>query len=92
MQKIDLNNFHVATNGMVRDINSSIVLNLVRKPQPVSRADLMRYSGMQRRTVSVITEQLLSKRWLKEGALGDLPRGRKPTFLHLKYFSTPPVS
>ena len=83
MRKIDLNNFHVATNGTVRDINSRIMLNLVRKHQPVSRADLMRYSGLQRSTVSVITEQLLSGRWLKEGAVGDLPRGRKPTFLHL---------
>ena len=83
MRKIDLSNFHVATNGTVRDINSRIVLSLVRKHQPVSRADLMRYSGLQRSTVSVITEQLLSERWLKEGAVGNLPRGRKPTFLHL---------
>ena len=73
----------MATNGTVRDINSRVMLNLVRKHQPVSRADLMRYSGLQRSTVSVITEQLLSERWLKEGAVGDLPRGRKPTFLHL---------
>jgi predicted NBD/HSP70 family sugar kinase len=43
----------------------------------------MRYSGLQRSTVSAITEQLISECWLKEGALGDLPRGRKPTFLHL---------
>jgi predicted NBD/HSP70 family sugar kinase len=83
VRKIDLNNFHVATNGTVRDINSRIVLSLVRKHQPVSRADLMRYSGLQRSTVSVITEQLLSERWLKEGAVGNVPRGRKPTFLHL---------
>jgi len=83
VRKIDLNNFQVATNGTVRDINSRIVLNLVRKHQPVSRADLMRYSGLQRSTVSVITERLISEHWLKEGAVGDLPRGRKPTFLHL---------
>ena len=83
MRKIDLNNFQVATNGTVRDINSRIMLNLVRKHQPVSRADLMRYSGLQRSTVSAITEQLIENRWLKEGALGNLPRGRKPTFLHL---------
>lgn len=83
MRKIDLNNFQVATNETVRDINSRIVLNLVRKHQPVSRADLMRYSGLQRSTVSVITERLIAEHWLKEGAVGDLPRGRKPTFLHL---------
>ena len=77
MRKIDLNSIRMATNGTVRDINSRVMLNLVRKHQPVSRADLMRYSGLQRSTVSVITEQLLSERWLKEGAMGDLPRGRK---------------
>ncbi|MGO9584818.1 MAG: ROK family protein [Limisphaerales bacterium] len=78
-----MNNFQVATNGTVRDINSRIMLNLVRKHQPVSRADLTRYSGLQRSTVSAITERLIEERWLKEGAVGNLPRGRKPTFLHL---------
>jgi predicted NBD/HSP70 family sugar kinase len=83
MRKIDLNNFQVATSETVRDINSRIMLNLVRKHQPVSRADLMRHSGLQRSTVSAIAERLISERWLKEGAVGNLPRGRKPTFLHL---------
>jgi predicted NBD/HSP70 family sugar kinase len=83
MRKIDLNNFQVATSETARDINSRIMLNLVRKHQPISRADLMRQSGLQRSTVSVITEQLIAERWLKEGAVGQLPRGRRPTFLHL---------
>ena len=83
MRKIDLNNFQVATSETARDINSRIMLNLVRKHQPVSRADLMRYSGLQRSTVSVITEQLIAERWLREGEVGNLPRGRRPTFLHL---------
>ena len=38
---------------------------------------------MQRSTVSAIAEQLIAHRWVLEGAVGDLPRGRKPTFLHL---------
>lgn len=83
MRKIDLNDFCVATSGTVRDINSRILLNLVRKHQPVSRADLMRFSGLQRSTVSAIAERLITGRWLREGAMGNLPRGRKPTFLHL---------
>jgi predicted NBD/HSP70 family sugar kinase len=83
VHKIDLNKFQVATNETVRDINSRIMLNLVRRHQPVSRADLMRYSGLQRSTVSVIAGRLIADRWLKEGAFGNLPRGRKPTFLHL---------
>ena len=83
MRKIDLNDFKVATSETARDINSRIMLNLVRKHQPVSRADLMRFSGLQRSTVSAIAERLIANRWLREGARGSLPRGRKPTFLHL---------
>jgi predicted NBD/HSP70 family sugar kinase len=83
VRKINLNSFQIATNETVRDINRRIMLNLVRKHQPVSRADLTRYSGLQRSTVSAITERLIAERWLKEGALGNVPRGRKPTFLHL---------
>ena len=83
MRKIDLTNFRVASSETARDINRRIVLNLVRKHQPISRASLARRSGMQRSTVSSITEQLIAERWVVEGATGHLPRGRKPTFLHL---------
>jgi predicted NBD/HSP70 family sugar kinase len=83
MRKIDLTNFRVASSETARDINRRIVLNLVRKHQPISRASLARRSGMQRSTVSAITEQLIAERWVVEGATGHLPRGRKPTFLHL---------
>jgi predicted NBD/HSP70 family sugar kinase len=83
VRKIDLSNFQVATSETARDINRRIILNLIRKHQPVSRADLARRSGLQRSTVSAITEELISDRWVLEGAMGNLPRGRKPTFLHL---------
>jgi predicted NBD/HSP70 family sugar kinase len=82
-RKIDLDNFQAATVRTARDINRRIVLNLIRKHQPVSRADLSRHSRLQRSTVSVITEQLIAERWVKVGAFGNLPRGRKPKFLHL---------
>jgi predicted NBD/HSP70 family sugar kinase len=83
VRKIDLNNFQVATCETVRDINSRIVLNLIRKHQPISRADLSRRSGLQRSTVSAITEELMTLRWVTKGAIGHLPHGRKPTFFHL---------
>jgi predicted NBD/HSP70 family sugar kinase len=83
VRKINLNNFKVARSETARDINRRIVLNLIRKQQPISRAGLARRSGMQRSTVSAITEQLIAERWVIEGAVGHLPRGRKPTFLHL---------
>ncbi len=83
MRKIDLNNFQVATSETARDINRRIVLNLIRRHQPISRADLARHSGLQRSTVSVITEQLINEKWVTEGASGHAPRGRRPRFLHL---------
>ena len=83
MRRIDLSNFQVATSETARDINRRIVLNLIRTHQPISRADLARHSGLQRSTVSVITEHLTRDRWITEGANGHTPRGRRPTFLHL---------
>ena len=50
---------------------------------PLSRADLARISGLQRSTVSLIIEQLIRERCVISGPLGRLPRGRRPTFLHL---------
>jgi predicted NBD/HSP70 family sugar kinase len=72
-----------ASSEVVRDINRRIVLNLIRTRQPISRADLARVSGLQRSTISLIVEQLIHSQWVREGATGRLPRGRRPTFLRL---------
>ena len=75
--------FQGASSEVVRDINRRIVLNLIRTRHPISRADLARVSGLQRSTVSLIVEQLIQERWVLEGPLGRIPRGRRPTFLRL---------
>lgn len=72
-----------ATSETARGINRSIVLNLIRRRQPISRADLARASGLQPSTVSLITEQLIREKWVVYGSVGRLPRGRRPTFLQL---------
>src|SRR5262245_45197952 len=83
MRKIDLTNFQVATSETARHINRRITLNFLRHHQPMSRADLARRSGLQRSTVSAIIDQLIAEGWVTEGAIGRLPRGRRPRFLHL---------
>jgi predicted NBD/HSP70 family sugar kinase len=83
MRKIDLTNFQVATSETARHINRRITLNFLRHHQPMSRADLARRSGLQRSTVSAIVDQLIDEGWVTEGAIGRLPRGRRPRFLHL---------
>lgn len=72
-----------ASNKTPREINRNLVFNLIRTHQPLSRADLARLSGLQRSTVSLIVEILIRERWVFEGSTGRLPRGRRPTFLHL---------
>ncbi len=83
MSRTHFKDSQVATSETARDINRGIVLNLIRRRQPISRADLARISGLQRSTVSLIIEQLIRERWVISGSLGRLPRGRRPTFLQL---------
>ncbi|MGA8670056.1 MAG: ROK family protein [Terracidiphilus sp.] len=70
-----------ASNRTPRHINRNLIFNQIRTRQPISRADLARTSGLQRSTVSLIVEELLKERWIVEGTVGSIPRGRRPTFL-----------
>lgn len=83
MRKIDLTNFQLATSETARHINRRIALNIIRRHQPMSRADLARRSGLQRSTVSAIIDQLIDEGWVTEGASPASARGRRPRFLHL---------
>jgi predicted NBD/HSP70 family sugar kinase len=74
-----------ASNKTPRQINRNLVFNLIRTHQPISRADLARISGLQRSTISLIVEDLICERWILEGSVGRLPRGRRPTFLELNH-------
>ena len=83
MRKIDTDRFRVATRRTSREINRTIVLNLVRARQPLSRADLARAMGVRRGKVSLIVNDLLKRGAIVEGATGEAVRGRKPTFLYI---------
>lgn len=72
-----------ASNKIPRQINRNLLFNQIRARAPISRADLARVSGLQRSTVSLIVEELLAARWIVEGSMGHLPRGRRPTFLDI---------
>ena len=83
MKRLDPAKFEVATRGTSREINSRIVLNLVRAHQPISRADLARTMDVRRGVVTLIVNDLLKRKLLVEGATGEAVRGRKPTFLYI---------
>lgn len=70
-----------ASNKTPRRINSNLVINTVRRRQPISRVDLARVSGLQPSTVSLIVEELIRNKWLEEGEAVRGARGRRPRLL-----------
>jgi predicted NBD/HSP70 family sugar kinase len=70
-----------ASNKTPRRINSNLVINTVRRRQPISRVDLARVSGLQPSTVSLIVEELIRNNWLEEGDSVRGARGRRPRLL-----------
>ena len=83
IKHVDLAELQLASSETARIINRAIVLELIRTSQPISRADLARRSGLGRSTVSQIVGQLIEENLVREGAMGSLPRGRRPTMIGL---------
>ena len=83
MRRINPDRFQVATRGTSREINSRIVLSLVRERQPISRADLARAMGVSRAAVTLIVNDLLAQRLVVEQPAPRTMRGRRPLFLSI---------
>jgi predicted NBD/HSP70 family sugar kinase len=79
MRRLNPARFHVATRGTTREINRSIVLNLVRAHQPISRADLARVMGVRRGVVSLIVSDLLRHRLVFEETRFEAATATAPT-------------
>lgn len=67
--------------GMLRRVNSTEILRLLRLHGPCSRADLVRASGLSAPTVSSSVEYLREKGLIEEVGVGNLKKGRPPGLL-----------
>src|SRR5256886_2037637 len=83
VRKIDTHDSRRATRPTPRKITRHILLTLVREHQPISRADLARRMALGRGMVTILVNELLEEGALYEGALAELPRGRRPKMLHV---------
>ena len=61
--------------------NLSDVLQLVWREREISRAEIARRKGLSRSTVSLIVEELLGLRLVKEVGAGESRGGRRPIVL-----------
>lgn len=73
----------VASNKTPRHINSKVLFGMIRRQQPISRAELSRRSGLRPSTVSLIVDELIVSGWVLEGEISKSARGRRPTMLWL---------
>ncbi len=69
---------------LVRRINRSVLLRLLRRQGGLSRAQLAKQSGLTKSTVSLLVQGLLQEGWLMEGdASSGQGLGRPSTPLHI---------
>jgi predicted NBD/HSP70 family sugar kinase len=72
-----------ATPSSVREVNRSIMLELIRRRQPISRAELARLTGVFRSSVSDIVDELVAEDLVMEEKSVPSQRGRVPMNLQL---------
>jgi len=67
----------------LRQMNATLVLNLVRQHGPLSRAQIAKLSGITKATVSEIVNDLLSDKIIFEGGISEQTgQGRKGILVH----------
>ncbi|MGH9693486.1 MAG: ROK family protein [Bryobacteraceae bacterium] len=67
----------------VRETNELKLLHIIRDRQPISRADLVKATGLRAGTVSVIVNRLLSASVVHEGEVAPSSGGRPATYLQI---------
>jgi len=80
-----MSRFWTADRQLIRAINRSTVLNLVKAEGPISRTEIARLSGLSPATVSEITADLIADGLIHEKAAGDSTGGRPPILLALSH-------
>jgi predicted NBD/HSP70 family sugar kinase len=75
-----------AGHDVLRQVNRSIVLNILSEHQPISRAELAKLSGLHKATISTITGELIKDLCIiEEGGAGKTTAsgGKPPTPLRI---------
>jgi glucokinase-like ROK family protein len=78
-------NGHMVTGNsdLIRKWNRSLVLDLIRRQGPISRADVKRITGLNFTTVTNAVNDLVEEGLVQEVGLGSSSGGRKPVLLTL---------
>lgn len=75
--------FHTASKSLVKDINMSVILRIVRDRGPISRAEIAKLTGLNPATVSSNVGNLMERGVVRELGIGASSGGRKPMLIEL---------
>lgn len=73
----------LGNRDLMRAMNRSLVLNLIKTSGPIARAEVARRSGLSPATISGITAELIEDDLIFEKETGDSSGGRRPILLAL---------
>lgn len=66
---------------LMKSLNRTLILNIIRKDGPISRAEIAKLAKLTPPTVTNIVQELLGTRLVKEREMGASTGGRKPILL-----------
>ena len=66
---------------LMKEINQSIVLNIIRNYGPISRADIAKKTKLSSTTVSTLADDLIKQEYLEKIGEGESSGGRRPILL-----------
>lgn len=71
----------LGNRDLIRAMNRSIVLNVIKTDGPIARAKVARQTGLSPATVTGITAELIDQNLVFEKDMGDSSGGRRPILL-----------
>ena len=72
---------HTGDATLLRKVNESAVLDMIRDQGPISRSEVARRLGLSPATITRIVSGLLENQIVVEGASSQAPHGRRPVLL-----------
>jgi glucokinase-like ROK family protein len=78
-----MDKFSVANKSLIKDINTSTILQIVRTKGPISRAEISKLTGLNPATISSNVGSLIEAGLVRETGIGASSGGRKPMMIEL---------
>jgi predicted NBD/HSP70 family sugar kinase len=75
--------FFSGDSSLLKSINKSSLLQIIREDSPISRASLSKQIKLTRATVSALVEELINEHLVIEIGIGESSGGRKPVLLEM---------